>query len=69
MRGNQRNQLTMLRDEGDAAVHRDGDGVLTELLVAQRPAVPPRRPRERHQPQFEVHAVEPMDIHRPATHG
>lgn len=62
-------KLTVLGDEGDAAVDHDGDAVPAQLLVAERPAVGAGGLRDGGQPQGEVHGVEAAEVNRPGGGG
>jgi len=46
--------LTVLRDEGDAAVHDDGDIVSAHLLLPQSVSFPAGRPLDVRVPQREI---------------
>lgn len=54
--------LTVLRDEGDAAVHDDGDVAPAQLLLPQRVPFPSRGPLDVRVPQGEVGPAHALQV-------
>lgn len=58
--------LTVLRDEGDAAVHDDGDVVSAHLLVSQRVPFTAGRSLDIQVPQREICSTDALQVQSPA---
>jgi len=56
---------TVLGDEGDAAVHDDGDVVAAQLLFPQAVPLPARRPLDVGVPQSEVGPAHALQVEGP----
>lgn len=57
--------LTVLSDEGDAAVHDDGDVVPAQLLFSQRVSFPTGRSLDVRVPQREIRPADPLKVEGP----
>lgn len=57
--------LTVLRDEGDAAVHDDGDVVPAQLLFSQSVSFTAGRSLDVRVPQREICPTDPLQVESP----